>query len=136
MKRRHWQLVAAAVMALAITLACGDEDGPTAAVPGTLVLTLTTPNADDGAILFSISGGGIDIPTSVVASNLLFHRLTGTASMNAVVVGDIAAGALVSFEVPDVGAAPSYSATITEVADRNNALRTSLAGYSLSVSRE
>ena len=107
-----------------------------APVSGTLVMSLTTPNADDGAILFSLSGAAIDNPAAVAASDVFFFRATGSTSINAVVVGDISAGALVSFDVPDVGAASSYSTTITEVADRNNALRTSLSGYVLSISRD
>ena len=135
MKRRHWQLLAVFTLALASTLACGSDE-PTAPVPGTLVVTLTTPNADDGAILLSISGGGIDTPTTVATSHLLFQRLTGTSSVNTVVVGNITAGPLLRFDVPNVNDASSYVATITEVADRDNGLRTSLAGYSLSITSE
>ncbi len=137
MKRLRWHPIAAATVALAVSVACGDGDGVTAVpVPGTLVLSLTSPNSDDGAILLSISGGGISAPTVVSTSHVLFFRSTGTTSINAVVVGNITAGLLLRFDVPDVGGGSPYTGTITEVADRANALRTTLTGYSLEISRE
>ncbi len=137
MKRLRWHPIAAATVALAVSVACGDGDGVTAVpVPGTLVLSLTSPNSDDGAILLSISGGGITAPTVASTSHVLFSRLTGTTSINAVVVGNITAGPLLRFDVPDVGEASSYNGAVTEVADRANALRTTLTGYSLEITRE
>ncbi len=141
MKRLRWHPIAAATVALAVSVACGDGDGvtdvpvPAVPVPGTLVLSLTSPNSDDGAILLSISGGGITAPTVASTSHVLFSRLTGTTSINAVVVGNITAGPLLRFDVPDVGGASAYTGTITEVADRANALRTTLTGYSLEISQ-
>ncbi len=134
MKRLRWHPIAAALAALTLSVACGDG-GVTEPLPGTLVLSLTTPNSDDGAILLSISGGGISAPTVVSTSHVLFFRSTGTTSINAVVVGTITAGLLLRFDVPDVGGASAYTGTITEAADRANALRTTLTGYSLEISR-
>ncbi len=137
MKRLRWHPIAAATVALAVSVACGDDDGVTAVpMSGTLVLSLTSPNSDDGAILLSISGGGISTPTAVSSSHVLFFRSTGTTSINAVVVGNITAGLLLRFDVPDVSDASAYTGTITEVADRANALRTTLTGYSLEITRE
>lgn len=133
MKRAGWPRMLAAAIVVSVGLSCGE--GPTAPVPGTLVVSLTTPNSDDGAILLTMAGAGIGAPTAVSSSHVLFFRVTSTTSLTAVVVGNIAAGPLLSFAVPDVGAASSYTATITEVAARDNALRASLSGYTLSVSR-
>jgi len=38
-----------------------------------------------------------------------------------------------TLHVPDVGAAARYTTTVLEVADRQDALRASLAGYALTV---
>ena len=135
MKQLRWYHIAVAMAALLVTVTCGGDkivDPPDE--PVTLVLSLTTPNSDDGAVMFSISGGGITKPTTENSSHVLFYRAAGATSSNAVVAGDITAGALVRFEVPDVDVASSYSATVTEVAARDNTLRGSLAGYSLSIS--
>ncbi len=137
MKRLRWHPIAAATVALVVSVACGDGDGVTAVpMSGTLVLSLTSPNSDDGAILLSISGGGISAPTVVSTSHVLFFRATGTTSINAVVVGNITAGPLLRFDVPDVSGASAYTGTITEAANRANALRTTLTGYSLEITPE
>ena len=133
----RWRPISAVALALALGLACGgdgDDGGPTnGGGPDTLVLSLITPNNDDGAILFTLSGGDIDNPTAVFAADVFFFRSTGATSISAVIVGDISAGAVVEFEVPAGTSASSYTTTITEVADRSNALRGSVASYSLSV---
>lgn len=135
MRRLSWYPITAAAVALAVGMACGDDGGPMEPVPGTLIVSLATPNSDDGAILFTISGGGISAPTAVASSDLFFFRATGTSSLAVVVAGNIASQVL-RFNVPDVGQASTYTASIIEVADRNNALRASLSGYVLSISRE
>lgn len=138
MKQLRWHQIAAATVALVVSAACGGDDDRTpmevVAVPGTLVLSLTTPNSDDGAVMFSISGEGITGLTRESPSHVVYFRSAGTVSGNAVVAGDITAGALARFNVPDVAAVSSYSATITEVAARDNTLRGSVTGYSLSIS--
>ena len=53
--------------------------------------------------------------------------------VTAVFVGDIASGDLLSFHVPDVNRPDSCSGTVLEAADRSDAVRVSLAGYTLTV---
>ena len=129
-------VVMAASLAMWGATACGDDDptgpgngGPTA---GTLTVTLVTPNADDGAILFTVNGPDM---TQIAAGDaaLYFRHAQDGATVTGVVAGDVAGGALLTFRVPDIDAAGSYSAVIQQVADRDNELRGSLAGYSLSV---
>lgn len=128
-------LMLTAGLALAATLACGVSDGtivPTGPTAGTLTVTLTTPNADDGAILLELSGPDM---TQIAAGNasLYFRHAQDGTTITAVLVGDVEGGPLITFHVPDVDAVSSYSATIQQVADRGNALRGSLTGYSLTV---
>jgi hypothetical protein len=129
-------LAMAAGLALAATLACGGDGnaptGPQGPTAGTLTVSLTTPNNDDGAILLTVSGPDMTQLASADASLYFRHAQAGT-TITAVLVGDVAGGDLVTFHVPDVDAAGSYSATIQQVADRSNALRGSLTGYSLTV---
>lgn len=116
---------------LLVAPACGD--GPTEPVAGALAVTLTSPNADEGAVLFEITGQGIGILAPADPSYRLFSLPIGAAMVRAVVVGDLSSGALVHFSVPDVGAAASYRATVIEVADRANQLRSRLGEYGLSI---
>lgn len=104
-----------------------------AAVPGTLTARLATPNADDGAILVEISGPAplADLATPVQAA-VVHSRASGNTA-HVAVFGSLAAGALVRFSVPDINAAAQYSARVTEVSDRANALRASLTGYQITI---
>jgi len=131
MSRLRWTF--AMVAALSVGAACSYE--PTGGAPraGTLRLRLTTPHADDGAMLFDVNGPPIDSAMAVNSSLRLFTRRAGGSTVVGAVVGVLANGAVVTLQVPDVGAAAGYTARVLEVADRQNALRASLAGYALTV---
>lgn len=121
---------------LVLLLGPGCDDEPTAPVPGRLIVALTTPNADDAAVLFTVGGGVISSASVVSSTHLVFFRLASADSMQAVVVGNVGTGPLATIEVPNVNRASRYKAEIVEVAARDNAVRESLAGYSLNVIRE
>jgi hypothetical protein len=115
-------------------MSCDGENEPTSVrVPGTLVVSLSTPNMDDGAILLSIGGGGMGAPATTSSSYVLHHRATGLSSMNIVLVGNLVEGPLLRFDVPDVGQASSYTATVAEVADRSENVRVALTDYRLEI---
>jgi len=123
----------AMVAALSVGAACSDDSTGGAPPAGTLIVRLTTPHADDGAMLFEVSGPSIDSASAVNGSLRLFTRRVGGSTVVGAVVGALANGAVVTLYVPDVGAAAGYTARVLEVADRQDALRTSLAGYALTV---
>ncbi len=50
-----------------------------------------------------------------------------------VLAGDLKTGPLVTFVVPDVSRAPLYSAIVLEVANRDNAVRSSIGAYKLTI---
>lgn len=131
MTRARW--IFAMVAALFVSVACSDESTSAGAGAGTLVLRLTTPHADDGAMTFEVNGPSIDSASAVNGSLRLFTRRVGGSTVVGAVVGTLANGAVITLHVPDVGAAARYSATVLEVADRQDALRISLAGYALAV---
>ena len=91
-----------------------------------------TPNTDDGAILLELRGPDIHALAATNSSLQVFSD-TSSAPIRTVVAGSLSAGALLTFHVPDVGAAASYTATIVDVADRQNKLRSGLTGYTLVV---
>ena len=131
MNRSAW--IFALVTTLSVSAACSND--PVAVVPhaGTLTLRLTTPHVDDGALTFTLSGPPINNVTAANASLRLFTRGSGDATIIGVLVGDLATGAVVTLNVPDVTAAAGYAAQVLEVADRDDALRASLTGYALAV---
>lgn len=130
MRRANWIFAAVALL----TAACSDAMTSAGTGAGTLVMRLTTPHTDDGALLFELSGPSIDNVIANDESLRLFTRRDGGSIVGAI-VGTLSTGAIVTMRVPDVSAAASYTATIREVADRQDALRASLAGYALTVTR-
>ena len=119
--------------ALLVGVSCSDDPVGGVTQAGTVTLRLTTPHADDGAVLFEVSGSPIDSATADNASLRLFTRRAGETTIIGAMVGVVTNGAEVTLHVPDAGAAVGYTAEVLEVADRENALRTSLAGYALTV---
>jgi hypothetical protein len=138
MSRRSWR--SAGILAVSLlAAACSDSPTnpvppPVAPQPGTLTLRLTTPHADDGALALEVSGP-VDSATAAHGSLLLFTRRTGPSTTVGAVVGPLAGGAVVTLHVPDVNAVATYAATVREVADRQDALRASLEGYALVVTK-
>lgn len=112
---------------------CSDSPGPDDSGP--LTVSLTTPNADDGALLVVVTGPELtDIqPTS--SAYQVFSRRAGATETRVIVVGDIVAGPVFTASVPTGSVASEFAASMSEVASRTDALRPSTAGYSLTVRR-
>jgi hypothetical protein len=126
-----------AAMALSFLLAgCGASEGgsipttPSVPRPGALDAVLSTPNTNDGAVLFAISGGPVD---SVTAGE---PRIAGDARSAAsiIVLGTVSSGTLLArVWVPDVGRASAYAATISQAAARGTYTLQSLSGYRITL---
>lgn len=123
----------AMMVALSVGTACSDDPTVSVAQPGTVVLNLTTPHPDDGAVLFEVSGPPIDSAIAVNASLRLFTRRVGGSTLLGALVGPIRTGTVVTLYVPDVAANGGHTARLLEVADRQDTLRSSLTGYALTV---
>jgi hypothetical protein len=96
-------------------LACHDDDKTVAPTgPGVLDVVLTTPNADDGAVLLTVDGA---IDSVQGAPYVIFSTASGTGA-RIVVTGDVVAGVIARLYVPDVGTADQYLAHLDEVAQR------------------
>jgi hypothetical protein len=121
----------ALVVLCCVGSACSDDPTGTPR-GGPLLLQLSTPNADDGAVMFEITGPPIDSVTTINDSMRLFTRREG-GTLLGVVIGTVGNGPIVNVWVPDVNAATSYSGRVVDVADRQNALRTSLESYTVRV---
>ena len=126
------------VAALLAGAACAGDATGNGGPPGsgTFILRLTTPHADDGAVLFELSGPAIDTVVAANASLRLFtRRANNPSTIVCAIVGPVAGGVVATLRVPASDAAAAYSARVVEVADRQNVLRGSLAGYGLVVER-
>ena len=119
---------------LALASACGDG-GPTepaGPVPGVLKIALATPNADDGALLFTVSGGRVSTVDAATGYQI-YTAQPDTMTTRILVTGDIAAGEVVRIQVPDTRSAAAYHATIAQAASRTTFAQRALAGYALAV---
>lgn len=117
---------------LMASVACSND--PTSSTPrqGTLRLRLTTPNADDGAMLFTVHGRAIDTAHAGNTNLRLFTRRVNDSTLVGALVGTLAGGVVVTLDIGDASAT-GYTASVTEVADRNSTLRASLDGYGLTI---
>lgn len=100
--------------------------------PGPLTLTLNTPNADDGALLFKVVGGAVDsISGGVMVQDGNFAAVSGGTRV--VLAGDITDGVVATIWVPDLANASRYSVTMEQVAVRGTNAQRSIAGYGITV---
>jgi hypothetical protein len=126
--------VAPVLVALAAAAGCGgDSAQPPLPTPGPLTVTLATPATDDGAIMIALRGPSIGNVTAAGTSDHLFWRATAEGEVRVIVIGPLAAGPLVTFQVPDIGRVTDYTAELLEVASASDQLRGALAGYSLTI---
>jgi hypothetical protein len=114
---------------LSVLAGCSHETtGPTA---GALTANLTTPNNDDGAVLFTVSGGPVD---SVVAGgHRVYSAILDATSLRVVVIGDVSSGALATIYIPDTRLAANYSVTVNQVAASASYAQRDPASYALSL---
>jgi hypothetical protein len=109
---------------------CSQE--PSAPASVTLEVRFETPAQDDGAALFTISGGPID---SVDASgHALYTARIDANTTRVIVAGDLSAGPIARIHIADERQASEYSVTLHQVAARGYIQR-DLASYALSLGR-
>jgi hypothetical protein len=131
------RLVALALVAAA-GVTCKDEGPsnvpPPQPNPTSLVVALTTPNADDGALMVTVRGPGMATVVSSSASYLVFSNLTVQNQARVIAVGDLKAGAVFTVAVAGANPLSDYSVTLDQVASRTDALRASLTNYKVTLS--
>ena len=109
--------------------------GPTPPGPTTsraYSVNLSTPNSDDGAISFTISGAAVDTVTS--AQGMVFLSRVGTTEVRVIVAGNLAAGKVATVQFSTAVAQNAITVALEQVAARSYTERT-LVGYSLSASQ-
>ncbi|HLU26409.1 MAG TPA: hypothetical protein VKZ58_11965 [Longimicrobiales bacterium] len=122
-----------ALLAASLGLAgagCDDPDGPGG--PGVYEVVIESPNGPEGAAVVQLTGSGIEGARSADARVFVARVERNTSRV--VVVRDEPGELRFQVEVRDLGA-PMLSAVLLQVADGNNELRGSLAGYRVSLIR-
>jgi len=119
---------AIALLASALLVGCNDSvAGP--AGPGTVTVALTSA-VTDGAIFLRVTGPGFESgPAAGKPGLLVYSRQVSDSELAVAVFGSITSGALFRVDIPESRKVESYSATIVQVADRENDLRGDLSSY-------
>ena len=102
--------------------------------PGFLQVLLETPRNNDGALLFTLSGGPLD--SLRVSQATLLTAPSGANDQQVIVAGDVRAGVVLRFWVPERANVADYRAVLNQVATRGNYLQQSLTSYSLTITTE
>lgn len=125
MLSRGWLVVVAGAPGLLI----GCSGQPSAPVAATLQVSLSTPFNDDGALLFTVTGGRVD---SVDAPGYtLYSSRTDPATLQVIVTGNLSPGSVAHVHIPDERVALQYSASISQVAARETYIERDPASYRL-----
>jgi len=116
----------------------GCSDKGATAPSAALIVSLSSPNQQDGAMAIVLRGPDLESTQSIKPTTVLYQRLVGTNESHVLIVGDITRGDLLRVEVLGLVAHPisEYSATVTEVATRTDSSRASVQGYALTLREE
>lgn len=126
---RSWLVVV--VGALGMLNGCSGQ--PSAPVAATLQVSLSTPFNDDGAVLFTVTGGRVDSVDA--AGYTLYTSRTDPATLQVILTGDLSPGIVAHVHIPDERGASQYSATISQVAARETYIERDPASYRLELTR-
>ena len=122
---RGWLVVVAG--ALGLLNGCSGQ--PSAPVAATLEVSLSTPFNDDGALLFTVTGGRVD---SVDAPGYtLYTSRPDPATLQVILTGNLIPGSVAQVHIPDERVASRYSVTINQVAARETYIERDPASYRL-----
>jgi hypothetical protein len=125
-----------ALVALLVGVAAcgGDDGGSSGPVAGPLRVVVTSPNTDDGAVMFQVTG----VVDSVAApAGLTLHQsVPGPNVLRVIVTGNISSGSnLLTLHVADVSKASSITTQVLQVAARTTYAQRPAGGYSLTVQK-
>jgi hypothetical protein len=124
------------LLAVAAGLSCGESaTAPPPPPPTAAVVSLGTPNGDDGALVIIVRGPEVTDIQPVVSSHLIYSRYTDNGrEARVIVVGNVNAGPLVTVKLGAGHPLSAYTTSIEQVAMRNDSLRATVTGYQLSLS--
>jgi hypothetical protein len=116
------------LMLSVLLLSCSGGTGPTS---GILNVKLSSLRGDDGAVLFTITGGPVE---SVEAVSSMVHSAQVDANtLRVVITGNLSAGAIARVRIADLTQASHYSAAVNQVAARSTYVQRDPGQYSITL---
>jgi hypothetical protein len=114
-----------------VALHTGCSGGSTEPTPGTLNVGFSSPNDDDGAVLFTISGGPVESVEGLGPA--AYSAKHGSNTIQVIIVGDLNAGTIARIRIPDRGQVSQYSVSVDQVASRGSHLERDPTAYRMSL---
>jgi hypothetical protein len=120
-------LAAAGFLSAFLLAGCSNNTGP---VGGTLNVSISSPQQDDGALLLTVYGGPVD---SVESVGFRIYSIRAADSVNFIVTGSLGSGPVARIHIPDGRLASRYSAKVSQVAARVSYTPRDPATYSITL---
>jgi hypothetical protein len=98
-----------------------------------LVVRLTSPAGDDGALLFELKGPGLGAVTPADSDWWFSSEMMSDSVLRVAIVGIVSNSSLVSVKLTGNRLASEYQATILDLTDHAGQLRDNLAAYSIQI---
>lgn len=111
----------------------GCEDGSGPDRPGTAVVSLVTPNNNDGAVAVTLRGVAFSDVAAASSAYRVYWLLASADEVRVIVVGNIIAGPLFTVQLSDIGRIDDVEAAVTDAATRTDAARDNLTGYGVTL---
>jgi hypothetical protein len=123
------------LLGLGLTAAAGYLSGCSSAPAGpdaaTLTVEFVTPAEDDGAVLFTISGGPVD--SVEAAGYAVYQARIDPTTVRVILSGELTSGAIAHIHIPDDRRLSLYSATLDQVAARATYIQRDPTPYALTL---
>lgn len=131
MRTNRWIGLGLSLGLLGTGLACGDNPVVPKPRAGSVTVSLTTPNADDGVVLLALFGPGFTNLKPASASYRVYSLAASPTEIRILVVGDLSTGALLSLDIDDPARIAEYHGTVIQAASRDDIAHTVSTDYDL-----
>ncbi|MBA2626659.1 MAG: hypothetical protein H0U85_01465 [Gemmatimonadales bacterium] len=131
-----WKACAALALMCIVTAGCGDGGpGVTDPTAGIVRVILATPNADDGALIVTITGAPVSQVEPASSAYQVYSAQPDSLTTRVLLTGNITPGELLRLHVPDVRRAGAYHAVVTQAASGATFAQQQVGSYSLTVAQ-
>ena len=131
MRTNRWIGLGLSLGLLVTALSCGGDNAVAPRAPGSMTVSLTTPNTDDGAVLVALFGPGFTNIRPASASYRVYSLTASPTEIRILVVGDLSTGALLSLDIDDPARIAEYHGTVIQAASRDDIVHTVSTDYDL-----
>jgi len=124
----RWHPIILICVVSLVVIGCSNSTGPTA---GSLEMTLSAQQANEGAVLVVVWGGPVDSVESL--GYPIYSARLGGDTLKLIVTGQLSSGPLARLHIPESRRASTYNARVAQVATRGTYVLKDLAGYAVSL---